>query len=137
MKSVNNKEIKRGEIFLVDLGDNTSTSMQNKIRACIIVSNDKANQFSPVIHVVPITTKNKKRMPTHVNVGVVSGLLQESIAMAEQTVFVSKDNILHKIGEVDETILEKLDMALAIQFGLLDKIQTILNYNKLKLARCS
>lgn len=132
---MDNKNIKRGDIFLVDLGDNEGTSMQSKVRACIVVSNDKANKFSPVIHVVPLTTKNKNKLPTHVVVGTDSGLQQESVAMAEQTVFVCKSSVLKKVGEVDGLILDKLDMALAIQFGIMDKINKILEYQN-KLARC-
>lgn len=132
----NNKDIKRGDIYLVDLGYNEGTSMQSKVRACIIVSNNRANQYSPVIHVVPVTTKNKNKLPTHIKVGVDSGLQQESVAMAEQTVFVCKSSVLKKIGEVGSIILDKLDMALAIQFGLADKINKILEYQKNNLVRC-
>ena len=50
------KEIKRGDIYLVDLGDNIG-SVQKGERPAIVVQNDKGNKYSPTITVIPITTK--------------------------------------------------------------------------------
>ena len=38
------------------------------IRPVVIVQNDVANKYSPTVIVVPITSKNKKNIPTHIRI---------------------------------------------------------------------
>lgn len=59
---------KRGDIHFVDFGKNIDTSKQYGIRPIVIISNNKANDHSSVITVVPLTSRiNKKRfLPNHV-----------------------------------------------------------------------
>lgn len=54
-------KIKRGDIVLVDLGIHEN-SIQSGIRPCVIVSNDKANRYSPVFTVVPLTSRLNKKI---------------------------------------------------------------------------
>lgn len=60
-------KIKRGDIIIADLGQH-ETSIQSGIRPCVVMSNDMANKHSPVITVVPLTSKihKKEYLPTHV-----------------------------------------------------------------------
>jgi mRNA interferase MazF len=130
------KTIKRGEIWLIDLGSSNG-SIQGGIRPCIVISNDMANLHSPVVNIIPVTTKTKNKLPTHVIVGVECGLTQESTAMAEQTTLVNKSVLLEKIGELDNTTLNKLTIAASIQMGLLNKVEiaTLIQmglFNKIK-----
>lgn len=57
-----------GDIFWAQLDEDMhGGSLQTGFRPVLIVSNDKANQYSPVVTIVPITSKiGKKRLPTHV-----------------------------------------------------------------------
>lgn len=48
---------KRGDIYFVDFGQNIDTCKQSGIRPAVIVSNNRANEHSPVITVVPLTSK--------------------------------------------------------------------------------
>ena len=58
---------KRGDVYFVDLGDNIGSSKQSGLRPAVVVSNNKANRHSPVVTVVPMTTKTRKTfLPTHV-----------------------------------------------------------------------
>ena len=60
---------RNGDIFMAKLEEDVDGgSIQAGLRPVLIVSNDKANQFSPVITIVPITSKiiGKKKIPTHV-----------------------------------------------------------------------
>jgi len=113
--------VSRGDVVVVNLGNDSNCSVQNGIRPCVVVSNNRANQHSPVIQVAPITSRDKTKLPTHVIVGVEVGLKQTSVIMAEQSMLVSKSDIISKSGEVKADSLEKLNLALAIQFGLIDK----------------
>ena len=57
--------MKRGEVYWLDVkSDVKHVNVGN--RPVLIVSNDKCNKNSPVVTVVPITSENKKSMPTHV-----------------------------------------------------------------------
>jgi mRNA interferase MazF len=131
--------IKRGEIWLVDLGVGNG-SIQGGIRPCVVISNDMANIHSPVINVIPVTTKSKNKLPTHVTIGTEHGLLQESIAMAEQTMLVNKNSVSRRVGTLDDKTMNKLEIATLIQIGLFDKIKSVMIKNKelknLQLARC-
>ena len=110
--------MKRGEIWLVNLPEN-GRCIQNKIRPAIIISNDMANKYSPVIHVCPISSKNSKNnMPTHVELTTNCGLTTNSTALCEQSMLISKDIFMRKVGECDSFTMHKIDAALSIQFGL-------------------
>ena len=52
-------EIKRGDIFLADLGEYIG-SVQRGERPVLVVQNNKGNKYSPTVTVIPITTKIHK-----------------------------------------------------------------------------
>ncbi len=64
-----NKEIRRGDLYYAEL-DPIVGSEQAGTRPVLVVSNDVGNQYSPVIVIVPITSRRigKKQLPTHVEV---------------------------------------------------------------------
>lgn len=57
----------RGDIFFIAEGAYTG-SEQNGGRPGVIVSNDVGNKHSPNVEVVFLTSREKKPMPTHVEV---------------------------------------------------------------------
>lgn len=61
-------ECRRGDIYFVDFGKNTESNRQCGIRPALVVSNNRANENSPVITVIPLTARTYKRphFPTHV-----------------------------------------------------------------------
>lgn len=61
------ENINRGEIYYVFPAE-TNGSEQYGGRPAIVVSNNYANKYSPVIEVVYITTAIKKWIPTHVRI---------------------------------------------------------------------
>jgi len=107
----------RGEIFIVDL-PMTSSSLQSGCRPCILISNNKANIHSPLVHVIPLTTKKKNNLPTHVEISQDCGLLVTSTALCEQSMLIPKEYIKEKVGQCDFNTLKKIEKALSIQFGL-------------------
>jgi mRNA interferase MazF len=108
--------MRRGDIFWADF-DPALSGEANKIRPCIIVSNDnmnraaERNQTSPVI-VVPITKENLATLyPSHLLLpGRYTGLKDDSKAQVEALRSVSAKRIQgKKIGEVPSTYMDELD----------------------------
>ena len=107
----------RGEIFMVDL-PRTTTSLQSGSRPCVLISNNKANTYSPMVHIIPLTSRNKNNLPTHVEVDKNCGLLVTSIALCEQSMLIPKEYIKEKVGKCDSNTIKKIEKALSIQFGM-------------------
>ena len=99
----NNLEIARGMIVMVDLPLGNG-SVQGGTRPAVVISNDKGNKFSPVLIVVPLTSRVKKFMPTHhtIEPSMLNGLSKTSIALAEQIITVGKDMVRNIVGTLDE-----------------------------------
>ena len=117
---------KRGDIYFVDFGQNIDTCQQSGIRPAVIVSNNRANEHSPVITVVPLTSKiyKKRMLPTHVYIprGCGTGLPQNSLALAEQVETIDKKYLLERRGAVrDDVVMTKLTKALQIQIGAVER----------------
>ena len=56
--------IKRGEVWLANLGDSVG-SEQSGTRPVLIVSNNKNNIYSTTVTIIPLTSKhNKNNIPT-------------------------------------------------------------------------
>ena len=111
--------MKRYEIFQADLPAIPGSHVQGGYRPVVIVSNNMANAYSPVVTVVPLTTKlHKKHLPTHVLV-LTSGLRTVSLALCEQLISLDKARLTHYIGYITDTAdRDALDHAMAIQIGL-------------------
>ena len=99
----NNLEITRGTIVMVDLPKGNN-SVQGGTRPAVVISNNKGNKFSPVLIVVPLTSKVKKYMPTHhtIEPSMINGLSKTSIALAEQIITVGKDMVRNIVGVLEE-----------------------------------
>ena len=99
----NSTVITRGKIIMVDL-PMSNNSIQGGLRPCLVVSNNKGNQYSPVLIVVPITSRQtKKPMPTHFHIepSLMNGLTKKSIALAEQIITIGKEMVVDVIGELN------------------------------------
>ena len=108
------ENITRGSIFLCSLPDNPG-SVEGKERPCIIVSNDKANRFSPVVSVIPITSAKKRDLPVHITLDY---LPKASVCLVEQLTVIDKQNIIKYLGQVTNETLEKIKTAIKIQFAI-------------------
>ena len=102
---------KRGDIYFTDLGAVTGCC-QCGVRPVIIVSNDTANEHSPTITVVPLTSQMKKRnQPTHVVLGhrEATGLSKPSMVLCEQ------------VGRiVSRDAMNRITRGLQVQIGAVD-----------------
>lgn len=102
-------ECRKGDIYIADIPITNSGHIQCGVRPVLVVSNNKANRYSPVITVIPLTSKTKKNpLPTHVLLKKYCGLRQESIALVEQITSINKSCLRNKIGSIKQTIAEAL-----------------------------
>ena len=99
----NNLEIKRGSIIMVDLPLGNG-SVQGGTRPAVVISNDRGNKFSPVLIVVPLTSRTKKLLPTHhtIEPSMINGLSKTSIVLAEQIITIGKDTVRNIVGTLEE-----------------------------------
>ena len=106
-------------IWMADIPTMENSHIQYGRRPVVIVSNDAANDHSPVITVVPLTTQmHKHHLPTHVYLEG-QGLNRASIALCEQVMALDKIHLLRRIGIVYKPFDRlSLNHALAVQLGI-------------------
>lgn len=109
-------EIKRGQIWYVDLGKSIG-SVQGGRRPCLVIGNDIGNAKSPTILVAPITSKHTKaKIPTHIWLSVTSGLAVNSMVMLEQTTTIDKQQLEKYVGTIQQGEQKLVDKGILINF---------------------
>ena len=111
--------IRRGDIYYADLSPVVG-SEQGGIRPVLIVQNNVGNKYSPTVIAAAITSQiNKARLPTHIELtGSVFGLTRDSVILLEQIRTIDKRRLREKMGRLDDEVMEKVDEALAVSFGI-------------------
>ena len=102
------KTIREAEIWLADLPRDKG-HQQGGIRPVLVVSNNRANHYSPVVDVIPFTTqKQNKKLPVHAffKMGE-GGLKEDSVLMAEQKCTVNKTQMIVRLGVFNEDQMTK------------------------------
>lgn len=108
------KEIRKGEVYLVDLGDQPR-GIQGGKRPCIVVQNNYGNIYSPTVIVAPITSTKGPTQATHVSIT----LQKESTILTEQLTTIKKESLKGpRLYYANHDDLLKLDHALAISLGI-------------------
>lgn len=111
-------KVRRGDIFYADLSPVVG-SEQAGVRPIVVIQNDVGNRYSPTIIGIAITSKEKIKMPTHLEIdGTKYGLEKDSVILAEQIRTLDKSRLKEKVGRLDKETLEKLKKAIEISFGL-------------------
>ncbi|MDK2800133.1 MAG: mRNA interferase MazF [Clostridiales bacterium] len=111
--------VKRGDIYYADLSP-VIGSEQGGIRPVLIVQNDVGNKYSPTVIAAAITSQiNKAKLPTHIEISAQEyGLPKDSVILLEQIRTIDKKRLKEKIGHLDDELMEKVNEALNISFGL-------------------
>ena len=112
--------VKRGEIYYADLSPVVG-SEQGGVRPVLIIQNDTGNRYSPTVIAAAITSQTgKARLPTHIELPVEEdcGLTKHSVVLLEQVRTLDERRLRERMGRVDEKIMEKIDTAIAVSFGL-------------------
>lgn len=111
-------KVRRGDIFYADLSPVVG-SEQAGVRPIVVIQNDVGNRYSPTVIGIAITSKEKIKMPTHLEIdGTKYGLEKDSVILAEQIRTLDKSRLKEKVGRLDKETLEKLKKAIEISFGL-------------------
>ena len=112
--------VKRGDIFYADLSPVVG-SEQGGVRPVLIIQNDTGNRYSPTVIAAAITSQTgKARLPTHIELPVQQecGLTRDSVVLLEQVRTLDKRRLRERMGRVDDQVMEKIDTAIAVSFGL-------------------
>lgn len=111
--------IERGEIYLATLDPVVGKEI-SKTRPVVIVSNDKNNKFSGTVSILPITSKNLKRIyPFEVFLSKGSGSLpKDSKVKADQIRTLDKARIITLIGKLKKDEIDEIDEAIKLHLAL-------------------
>lgn len=111
------QEFQRGQVWFYEPSNEVKSDshVQQGPRPVIIVSNSAANRFSGALLAVPCTSKPKKNLPTHV-LFVMDGKF--NVALTEQAGPVDINNLVNLKYTVEPYLMEQIDEALKIAFGL-------------------
>lgn len=117
-------KLKRGDIVYCELDG--VKSEQCGTRPVVIVSNQLANIYSPVVIACPITSSAKskiKKLPTHVHINEndikkKKCKIESSVILCEQIRSISRHRILSQpIARVGEETLEIIEKSMLIAVG--------------------
>ncbi len=100
--------------YVKDTGQETG-SEQHGGRPAIIVSNDDGNRAGATVEVVWLTTQDKGRLPTHVQIG---SSPKRSMALAEQITTISIERLGRCLGRVSEEEMRCLETAMLWSLGI-------------------
>ena len=111
--------VKRGDMFYADLSPVVG-SEQGGVRPVLIIQNDIGNKYSPTVIAAAVTSQiNKAKMPTHIEISAKTyGLAKDSVILMEQVRTIDKKRLKEKIGHIDMGLMDKVDDAISISFGL-------------------
>lgn len=118
---------KRGDIFYADLSPVVG-SEQGGLRPVLIIQNDVGNRYSPTVIAAAITSRmGKAKLPTHIDVGTGCtssvnssniGLARDSVILLEQIRTIDKRRLRERMGHLDEALMNRVNEAIAVSFGL-------------------
>lgn len=112
-----NDKFKPGDVVYCEFKNtDENTVLLKKKRPFVIVSNIDTTRVSPILQVVPLTTKNKKSLPTHVKIKRSNG--HYDIAICEQIMTVETKDIeessewinLHNMNKIKDGIRRVFDL---------------------------
>jgi mRNA interferase MazF len=112
--------MRRGDVYMANL-DPAVGSEQAKTRPVVIVSRDAINASSPVVIIVPVTSRsNKIRIyPTHVELRISEGgLTSDSVALCEQVRAISRDRLARHLGQLPAAKVAQINASLKIALDL-------------------
>jgi len=112
-------KILRGDVVLANL-EPVIGSEQGSIRPVLIIQNDISNEYSPTTIIAPVTSRvYTKEFPTNVYVSKQDSKLdKDSTILLNQIRTIDKSRIIKKLTKLDNTIMNKVDMAIKVSLGL-------------------
>ena len=113
--------VRRGDIYYADLSPVVG-SEQGGLRPVLIIQNDIGNRYSPTVIAAAITSRmGKTKLPTHIDIYAErAGLAKDSVILLEQIRTLDKRRLKEKMGHLDEGLMDQVNTAIAVSFGLPD-----------------
>lgn len=129
-----NKELRRGEVYYANLPVKENSSIQGRRRPVIIFSNDRNNTYSTIVHYIPLTARDKKiTLPVHIKLDV-NFLPKASVVLCEQIDLEEKHNLINYIdwdlgcvGKLTETDMQRIGYGVAVQFNLVPMLNPMMS----------
>lgn len=109
----------RGSVYRVSF-DPTVGSEIRKTRPAAVVSNDVANQYSPIVIVVAITGRTEPKFDEVAVDPPEGGLSKRSVIVANQIRAIDKQRLGDKLGELSDDTMQQLDASLKLTLGMID-----------------
>ena len=111
--------IKKGFIYLAALDPVVGNEIA-KTRPVVVISNDKNNEFSGTVTVLPLTSKKLRKIyPFEVYIGKGTGNLpKNSKIKADQIRTLDKSRLVKLIGELGRKQIQTLEKAIKIHLDL-------------------
>ncbi|WP_448566943.1 type II toxin-antitoxin system PemK/MazF family toxin [Thermus sp.] len=111
-------ELNRGDILLVDFEPGSPGEVA-KVRPAVLVTNDLANAYSPVLVVVPLTSNVARVYPFELFLPAeATGLDRDSKAQVQLVRHVHRRRIKRRLGKLPSDLLFALDQRLREHLGL-------------------
>jgi mRNA interferase MazF len=112
--------IKRGGIYLAALDPVIGREI-SKTRPVVIVSNNKNNEFSGTVTILPITSKNVQRIyPFEVFIAKgIGNLPKNSKVKADQIRTLEKGRVIKFLGAIEKNEMDLIGKAMLIHLDLL------------------
>jgi len=113
-------EIKRGEIYFAELGNENIGSEQSGTRPVLVIQNDIGNRFAPTVIVACITSKTfKNNIPTHVLLNKDTyNFTTDSLVLTEQLKTIDKRRLSNKLATLTQPDMSRVNMALRLSLNL-------------------
>ena len=108
---------KRGSVYLVNF-DLTIGAEIKKTRPAVIISNDVANQYSPIVIVAAITSRAGPKFDEVLMKPPEGGLTRSSVIQPNQIRSIDKRRLVKKLGDLSKKTINDLDTALQITLEL-------------------
>jgi len=111
--------IKRGEVYLAVLDPVVGKEI-SKTRPVLVISNDKNNEFSATVTILPLTSKNLQKIyPFEVFLSKGMGNLpKDSRVKADQIRTLDKSRLISLIGKLEEEQVAQIEKAIKIHLEL-------------------
>ena len=118
----------RGQVWWIGTAKEYIGTVQSPNRPHVIVSNNVGNRSAGYVMVVPCTSEIKRLdMPTHLECEF-NG--KKNMIMCEQIKTVNVDELLSYMFTLDDSMLDKIDDALKIALGIVDRKSSEIKSNK-------
>lgn len=114
------KDLKRGDVYYADLSgiEQSVGCEQSGNRPVLIIQNDIGNMYSPTTIVAILTSKKKKKLPTHVVLSDFTDLPFTSEVCLEQIKTIDKARLGKYRGNIGDEMMKEVDRAILVSVGI-------------------